>query len=97
MISERISDDIPPQMKKLNMAIPILMRFYSLVSNWSVASRTETYVIQQNVTYLMTSNYFQQNIAGYTVANFGHHPIRRRVTEASALELTIISKAERQH
>ena len=28
MISERISDDIPPQMKILNMAIPILMHYY---------------------------------------------------------------------
>ena len=26
MISERISDDIPPQMKILNMVIPILIR-----------------------------------------------------------------------
>ena len=34
-----ISEDIPPQMKILNMVIPILMRFYNLVSNWSVASR----------------------------------------------------------
>ena len=39
MISERISDDIPPQMKILNMVIPILMHFCSLISNWSVASR----------------------------------------------------------
>ena len=39
MIFECISDDIPPQMKILNMVFPILMRFYSLVSNWSVASR----------------------------------------------------------
>ena len=37
MISERISDDIPPQMKILNMVIPILIHFYSLVSNWSGA------------------------------------------------------------
>ena len=29
MISERISDDIPPQMKILNMVIPILMHFCS--------------------------------------------------------------------
>ena len=43
MISERISDDIPPQMKILNMVIPILMRFYILVSNWSAASRIEPY------------------------------------------------------
>ena len=28
MISERISDDIPPQMKSLNMIIPILMHYY---------------------------------------------------------------------
>ena len=39
MISECKSDDIPPQMRILNMVIPILKRFYSFVSNWSVASR----------------------------------------------------------
>ena len=39
MISERISDDIPPQIKILNMVIPNLMLFYSLVSNLSVVSR----------------------------------------------------------
>ena len=38
MISERISDNIPPQMKILNTVIPILMHLCSLVSNWSVAS-----------------------------------------------------------
>ena len=43
MISERISDDIPPQMKILNMVIPILMGFYSLVSNWSGASPKKPY------------------------------------------------------
>ena len=36
MISERISDDIPPQMNILNMVIPILMHFCSLISNFSV-------------------------------------------------------------
>ena len=36
MISRRISDDIPPQMKILNMVIPILMHFCSFVSNWSI-------------------------------------------------------------
>ena len=39
MISEHISDDIPPPMNILNMVIPILMRFSSLFSNWSFASR----------------------------------------------------------
>ena len=35
MISERISDDIPPQMKTLNMIITILMHFCSLSLNHS--------------------------------------------------------------
>ena len=38
MISEGISDDIPSQIKILNMVIPVLMRFYRLFSNWSVES-----------------------------------------------------------
>ena len=38
MISEHISNDIPPQMKILNMVSPILMRFYSHVSNWGIES-----------------------------------------------------------
>ena len=33
VISKRISDDIPPQMKILNMVIPILMHFCSFLSN----------------------------------------------------------------
>ena len=35
---------------------------------------------------IKTSKYFQQYIAGYTVANFKRYPIRRRVTKSSALE-----------
>ena len=66
MISERISNNIPPQMKILNMIIPILMYICSLNSNWSVARRIKPHVIQRN----MTSKYFQQYIAGTTVANF---------------------------
>ena len=38
MISEHISNDIPPQMKILNMVIPILMHFCCFVSNWSIAN-----------------------------------------------------------
>ena len=34
MISERISYDIPPQMKILNIVIPILMHFCSFVECW---------------------------------------------------------------
>ena len=37
--SNSIFDDLPPQMKILNMVIPLLMHFCRFVSNWSVASR----------------------------------------------------------
>ena len=37
MISDSIFDDIPPQMKNLDMVIPILIHFCSFVSNWCVA------------------------------------------------------------
>ena len=33
----------------LNISIPILMLFYSLFSNWSIASRTKMYIVQGNV------------------------------------------------
>ena len=33
MISDRISNDIPPQIKILNVVVPILMHFCNLVSN----------------------------------------------------------------
>ena len=46
MISERKSDDIPPQMKILNMVIPILMHFCSFVANGRVASSIMPHVIQ---------------------------------------------------
>ena len=54
MISELISDDIPPQRKSLDMVIPIQMHFCSFVSNWSVAIRIKQHVIQRNVTILMS-------------------------------------------
>ena len=47
MISERISDDIPPQMKILNMVIPILMHFCTFDSNPIVESRIKPHVIQK--------------------------------------------------
>ena len=49
MISACISDDILPQMKILNMVIPILMHFCSYFSNWSIASSLKPAVIHQNV------------------------------------------------
>ena len=63
MISKRISDDIPPQMKILNMVIPILIHFCSFVANWYITSRIKPHVIQQNVTELMTSSFSRQYIA----------------------------------
>ena len=36
MISEHISNDIPPQMKILNMVIPVLLHNYSFLSNLSM-------------------------------------------------------------
>ena len=45
VITESISDDIPPQMKRLNMVIPILMHFCSFVSNRGVASPIMPHVI----------------------------------------------------
>ena len=39
MISDRISDDTPPQTKILNTVIPILMHFCSFVQNLRAASR----------------------------------------------------------
>ena len=51
MISDRISNDISPQMKILNTVIPILMHFCSLVLDWSLASRIKPHIVQQNVTY----------------------------------------------
>ena len=50
MIFEGISDDMPPQMKALNMVIPILMHFCSFLLCWGVASRIKPHVIQWNVT-----------------------------------------------
>ena len=60
-----ISDLIPvrqytSQMKILNMVIPILMHFCSFISQTGALGAAK----------LITSNYFQQNITGYTVAIF---------------------------
>ena len=43
MISDRISDNIPPKMEILNWVIPILMHFCSFVSNWSFGSHKATH------------------------------------------------------
>ena len=76
MISDCIYDDIPPQMKILNMVIPILMHFLTFthrkqiyfVQNVSFLSDVNHYVDQSLATLLLTSG-FCRYIAGYTVAN----------------------------
>ena len=80
VISERISDDIPPQMKILNMVIPILMHyqhfpFIKAVKMYFFApirpATPAAYIhlsTNEKRRYVMTSG-FRQYIAGYTVAN----------------------------
>ena len=55
-----LCDDIPPQMKILNMASPILMHFLNFTLNQSVANCIRQHYILQYVTSLMTSKYFRQ-------------------------------------
>ena len=50
MISERISDDILPKMKILNMVITILINALLQFPLWSVVSGIEPRVIKRNVT-----------------------------------------------
>ena len=76
MISDHIYNDIPPQMKILNMVIPILnvlFNFYTsktlyFVQNVSFVSDVNHYVDQSLATLLLTSG-FRRYITGYTVAN----------------------------
>ena len=79
MISDRISDDIPPQMKNSNIVIPILMYFLAIniekmhcfffLPNVSVTSDEKHDVNQSQATLLMTLG-FRRYIAEYTVARF---------------------------
>ena len=76
MISDRIYDDIPPQMKILNMVIHILMYFltfthrkhFILCKNVSCVSDVNHYVDQSLATLLLAVG-FRRYIAVYTVAN----------------------------
>ena len=49
-ILELLSGNIPPYSKSLNMIIPIVIHFCSIVSKRSIASRIKPHAIQQNVT-----------------------------------------------
>ena len=83
MISERISDNIPPQMKILNMVIPILMHYLHFlkktVKMYFVAPTSSCIKLiasciyihlstNEKRRYVMTSG-LRHYIAGYTVAN----------------------------
>ena len=77
MISDRISDDIPPQMKNLNIVIPILMYFLTIniekmhcfFAKCERHQRQKHDVNQSQATLLMTLG-FRRYIAEYTVARF---------------------------
>ena len=56
MTSDHITDDIPTQMKTLNMVIPILMHLCSFIS---IDKLHKPHVIKLNVMLLMTSNYLR--------------------------------------
>ena len=76
MISDRIYDDIPPQMKKFEYGYPhsnVLFNIYTsktlyFVQNIGFVSDVNHYVDQSLATLLLTSD-FRRYIAGYTVAN----------------------------
>ena len=51
VISDRISDDEHPQMKILNMVIPILMQFNSFVLYWRLVGRKMQRGTHRYVTY----------------------------------------------
>ena len=77
MISDRISDDIPPQMKNSNIVIPILMYFLTIniekmrcfFAKRERQQRQKHDVNQSQATLLMTLG-FRRYIAEYTVARF---------------------------
>ena len=81
MISNCISDSIPPQMKYLNMVIPILIQFFSFASNWSIANLIKLHIIQQNV--ILTSKLF-------CITNFQHYP-SRSLYKIKCIRINILS------
>ena len=76
VISDHITDNIPTQMKILNMVIPILMQYLTVIrQSHSILHQTEAssatqnnYVNQSQATSFMTS-VLQRYIAKYTGAN----------------------------
>ena len=90
MISEHTSDDIPPQMKILNMVIPIVMHFCSFISNLSVASRIKPHKgihHQMKCDVINDIKLFPTVFRRIYCCNFfSCYPIKHCVTKASALE-----------
>ena len=55
MISERISDDIPPQMTNLNMVIPVLMYFLTFShQNQAFASKHKLH--ERHISTMLTNH-----------------------------------------
>ena len=82
MISERISDNIPPEMKILNIVIPILMQFCSFerCKPHNAALHLMKSDIINDVKLLPTVN------GRIYCCKFLRYPIRSSVTKVSALE-----------
>ena len=93
VISDHITDDIPPQMKILLMVIPILIHFLTFIhQRHSILHQTKAlsamynnYVNQSQATSLMMLVLWRY-ITECTGTNSWRYPIRCRVTFASALE-----------
>ena len=98
LISDHITDDIPPQMNILNMVIPILMHFltfirqiYSILHQTEASSATKNNYVNQSQAMSLTTLVLRRYIAEYTDTNSRRYPIRRRVTFASALKCSLIT------
>ena len=85
MISDRFPSCIPPQMKILNMIIPILMHFYILYQNGALQA-TKSHIIQQ---YDIINDFklFPTVYHRIYCQIFLCYPIRCHITKSSALEL----------
>ena len=85
MFSECITNNIPPQMKNLNMVIPILMHFCLKLEHCK-PHKAASHPTKCDIINESKSNYFRRYFAGYSVTNFQCYPIRYRVTKSSGLE-----------
>ena len=92
MISECISNDIPPKMKSFEYGYPFSNAFMQRGMKLKCYKPHKAAGYQTKCDVIMTSNCLQQKIAEYTVANVGLI-VRCHVTKSSALEYRFILKS----